>query len=50
MNELTVSDGWKLFDVDKIAQVKGGKRLPAGEEFSDEITSYPFHIYVSPIW
>jgi len=41
-SELALPIDWKLIEVEKFSQVKGGKRLPAGEEFADEMTPYPY--------
>ncbi len=35
-------DDWLCLPVKDVALVKGGKRLPAGEEFSNEITAFPY--------
>lgn len=35
--------GWELIRIADVADVKGGKRLPAGHTFSDEVTP---HIYI----
>jgi type I restriction enzyme S subunit len=34
--------GWKLVTVDEIGKVKGGKRLPKGDAYSEEPTKYPY--------
>ena len=36
-------DGWEWCRVRNIASVKGGKRLPKGESFSDDVTD---HVYI----
>lgn len=33
---------WKISKIGEIAEVKGGKRLPKGEKFSEIKTSYPY--------
>ena len=33
---------WRVVRMDEICQVKGGKRLPAGEELSAEVTDHPY--------
>jgi type I restriction enzyme S subunit len=43
MSELgLLPEGWAAIKIEDIADVKGGKRLPKGESFSDEITAHPF--------
>lgn len=34
--------GWKIVTIDEIGKVKGGKRLPKGEAYSEEPTKYPY--------
>jgi type I restriction enzyme, S subunit len=34
--------GWQLVTVDEIGKVKGGKRLPKGEAYSEEPTKFPY--------
>jgi len=34
--------GWKVVTVDEIGKVKGGKRLPKGDTYSEEPTKYPY--------
>ncbi len=36
------SKGFPVFTIDDIAEVKGGKRLPKGEEFSEKATPYKY--------
>ena len=33
---------WQIVRIDEICQVKGGKRLPAGEELASEATDHPY--------
>jgi type I restriction enzyme S subunit len=43
MSELDLlPEGWAAIKIENIADVKGGKRLPKGESFSDEITAHPY--------
>ncbi|GIU46479.1 restriction endonuclease subunit S [Shewanella algidipiscicola] len=37
-----IPEGWAAIKIEDIADVKGGKRLPKGESFSDEITAHPY--------
>jgi type I restriction enzyme S subunit len=38
----TSAEGWGYTTLGRIAQVKGGKRLPKGERFADTLTSFPY--------
>jgi len=40
--ELALLDDWACYSIKEIALVKGGKRLPAGEEFANEVTPFPY--------
>lgn len=40
MNQLP--EGWELKQIQDIAEVKGGKRLPKGSSLVEEITPYPY--------
>jgi type I restriction enzyme S subunit len=33
---------WQVKKIGEIAKVKGGKRLPKGDTYSEEITNYPY--------
>jgi hypothetical protein len=33
---------WKVEAIGQICNVKGGKRLPAGKEFADGVTPFPY--------
>ncbi|NOJ17265.1 restriction endonuclease subunit S [Vibrio jasicida] len=37
-----IPEGWSAIKIEDIADVKGGKRLPKGESFSDGITAHPY--------
>lgn len=37
-----IPENWSVVPVDRIANVKGGKRLPKGHSFSNKITKYPY--------
>lgn len=39
---LEIPNGWELKQIQDIADVKGGKRLPKGEELISENTGYPY--------
>ncbi|WP_417527576.1 restriction endonuclease subunit S [Marinomonas shanghaiensis] len=40
--DLKIPETWILFRIDDIAEVKGGKRLPKGEELVDEDTGFKY--------
>ncbi len=42
MSGIALPDAWCLAHIDDIAEVKGGKRLPKGESFSDHKTDHPY--------
>lgn len=42
MSEVVLPEGWCLASIADIAEVKGGKRLPKGEKFSNVKTAYPY--------
>jgi type I restriction enzyme, S subunit len=42
LKEGELPKGWKLVTVDEIGKVKGGKRLPKGDAYSEEPTKYPY--------
>ena len=37
-----IPKNWKVKEIGEIADVKGGKRLPAGGSLVDEITPHPY--------
>lgn len=39
---VTIPENWKVCSLCDLATVKGGKRLPAGEEFADGPTEFPY--------
>ncbi len=38
----TLPEGWCWVRVGDVGKVKGGKRLPAGHDYSDEMTAFPY--------
>jgi type I restriction enzyme S subunit len=38
----SIPEGWAAIKIEDIADVKGGKRLPTGESFSDCVTEHPY--------
>jgi type I restriction enzyme, S subunit len=39
---MSTAEGWENVKLGEIAEIKGGKRLPAGEQFSEEVTPFPY--------
>src|ERR1035438_7160527 len=37
-----IPNDWNVVNIEEIAEVKGGKRLPKGRDLSNSITSYPY--------
>ncbi|MBC1236861.1 restriction endonuclease subunit S [Nostoc sp. 2RC] len=37
-----VPNGWKIVNIENIATVKGGRRMPKGRPFAEEVTPYPY--------
>ncbi len=40
--KIEVSKDWEMVKLDQIVDVKGGKRIPKGKNFSEEKTNYPY--------
>ena len=39
---INIDPGWEMVELGSICDVKGGKRLPKGENFENNITKYPY--------
>lgn len=37
-----IPKGWEIVQIGDFAKIKGGKRMPAGKEFSDALTPFPY--------
>jgi len=42
MREIVLPEGWRNSKIGDVAEVKGGKRLPKGVDFSKDITLHPY--------